>query len=258
MHLLAEAGKDEISFLLFSKQPFVVHGFYVYSFNKHISPAEYAASLQKIIHDEHSLAAEFASCTVLYNTDECVLVPEEYFAEADRTGICDLMFGENRTTLCFHDNVKDQRIKAVYRLPQKIYDTVNAAFPKSSFSHATCSQLAAGKEDLLQCIVYHNNIKLILFKEGALQIVRLVEYASPADVCYQLLNTCRQFGMSPDSVNVLLSGMIEKHSNLYKEIYRYFLNISFSALPEGVALDHRLEEYPHHFYTHLISLAQCV
>ena len=259
MHLLAEAGKEEISFLIFSKNPFALHGFYAFSFARNIEPAEYAETVKHIVHKEHVLQQEFSSCHIFYNGDESVLVPAQYFVEADKEKLAALMFGENSATACFHENVKDNGIKNVYRVPQKIYDAMNAAFPKSSFSHACSSQLMdEGHTDTLRCIVYHNNIKIILFKDSKLQAVRYAEYLSPSDVCYHLLNTCEQFGVQPEIVQLILSGMVDEHSNLYKEIYRYFLLVSFGGLPEGISIEHKLDEQPHHFYSHLVSLAQCV
>ena len=259
MHLLAEAGKEEISFLIFSKSPFALHGFYAFSFARNIGPAEYADTIRHIIHKEHVLQQQFASCHIFYDGDETVLVPGQYFSEADKEKIAELMFGENSATVCFHENVKENGIKNVYRVPQKIHEAMTGAFPKSHFSHSSSSQLVKdGEEDTLRCVVFHNNIKIILFKAGKLQVVSYAEYVSPSDVCYHLLNTCEQFGVQPETVLLVLSGMVDERSNLYIEIYRYFLHVSFWGLPEGINIEHKLDEQPHHFYSHLVSLAQCV
>jgi hypothetical protein len=51
-----------------------------------------------------------------------------------------------------------------------------------------------------------------------------------------------------------LSGLIDKQSALYKELYQYFINIEFSEAGWNMAGT----EYPAHFFTSLNDLAQCV
>ena len=259
MHLLAEAGKEEISFLIFSRNPLVIHGFYAFSFVRNIMPGEYAENIRHIIHKEQVLVQQFSSCQIFYNGDESVLIPETYFSESNKEKIAALMFGENNATLCFHEKVNENAIHNVYRVPKTIYEVMNTSIAKNHFSHSSTSQVNNnGTGDEARCIVYHNNIKIILFKAGHLQIVRYAEYISPADVCYHLLNACQQFDVKPAEVRLVLSGMVDENSNLYNELYRYFLDINFLKLPEGITVDAKLSEQPHHFYSHLASLAQCV
>ena len=259
LHLLAEAGKEEISFLIFSKSPFALHGFYAYSFKKHLSAEEYEERIQHILSKETVLKHSFESVHIFYNSDESTLVPAAYFSPADKENIAALMFGEDRRSVCFYEAVKGTDIQNIYRIPEKIHTAMKTAFPQHYFSHSVSCGLEKQREgDVLECTVYHNNIRIILFKAGALQAVQYKEYSSPNDVCYYLLNACERFSLDPSAVKLLLSGMIDVHSNLYKEVYRYFLNISFLQLPDDAIITDKLDEHPHHFFSHLSALAQCV
>ena len=260
LHLLAEAGKDEISFLLYTKDPFVLQGFYTYSFNKHISDNETADFIKEIIHKEPVLQQSFLSSNIFYNQKECTVIPGEYFSEGEKHRVCDLMFGEDRMSFTFTEPVRESDMQLVYRVPAKVHESLKEAFPAASFSHAAACQISAKKPtgDVLECIVYHNTVKLLLFKQGKFQLLQYAEYTVPADICYYLLNTCRQFNVNPAAVQLVLCGMVDEHSNLYKEIYRYFLNISLLPVKKEVEVATRLAGQPHHFYSHLSSLAQCV
>lgn len=260
LHLLAEAGKDEISFLLYSKDPLVLQGFYTYSFNKHISDNESAGLITEIIHKEPVLQRPFLSSRIYYNQRECTIVPAEYFSEQEKHHFCNLMFGEDKTGLCFAETVKGTDMKAVYRIPATVHETLKVAFPAAVFSHSATCEAASDNHpgNVLECIVYHNTVKMLLFKEGQFQLLQYAEYTVPADICYYLLNVCSQFDVSPVSVQLLLSGMVDLHSNLYKEIYRYFLNVVLLQLHADVGVADKLNQQPHHFYSHLSALAQCV
>ena len=260
MHLLVEAGKENISFLILFKNPFSVEGFYSYNLHPNISPADYAVALKNILEEEEVLKHLFSTVSIFYNFNTASLIPAAYFVEEEKNTVCDVMFGQDKTALCFHENVRGQAIKLLYRVPEKIYESLNNLFPKNIFAHSTSEQVGLSGNDipLLQCIIYHSSIKVLLFKNDKIQLVQYFDYETPADVCYHLLNVCERFQISTASVNLVLCGMIDKDSGLYTEIYKYFLHVSFSKAVTAVNIGESLQELPPHFYHHLTALAQCV
>jgi hypothetical protein len=85
-----------------------------------------------------------------------------------------------------------------------------------------------------------------------LLLAQTYRYETPADVLYTLLKICRHFLFSQDSTPVELSGLIEKQSTLYKELYQYFNLVSFREA--GWVSD---TGHPAHFFTSLNDLATC-
>jgi hypothetical protein len=259
-HLLVELSNCEISLLIFSKIPFALKGFHVYELEKNIPAIEYAKELKTIIEDEDIFHQSFATVQVCYNFTASTLVPKDFFVEAEKENMLDLMFGKDASTYCFYEDVLDNDIKIVYRVSSKIYETINEVFPKNKFAHASSIQLQASKLDgnRLECIVYHNSIKLVLCKNSQLQIVQFFDYEIPIDVSYHLLNVCERFGVSPSEVKLVLSGMIDIKSNLYDDIHKYFLNIHLGTLPVDTVVSEEMNVHPQHFYYNLTALAQCV
>ena len=260
LHLLVEAGKENSSFLIFSKNLFSVEGFYSFNLDKNISPAEYAAAINNIIEQEELLKQSFATVHIFYNFNTATLIPAAYFVEEEKNAVLDVMFGQDKTALPFHENVKGQNIKILYRVPEKIYETLKSLYPKNIFAHSTSEQInfTDNNASSLQCIIYHSSIKVMLLKDGKIHLVQFFDYETPADVCYHLLNVCERFQISCAEVNLVLSGMIDKDSNLYSEIYKYFLHVSFSTAVTAVNISENLQELPPHFYHHLTALALCV
>jgi Protein of unknown function (DUF3822) len=259
-HLLVELSNCEVSFLIFSKTPLASQGFYVYELDKNIPAIDYARELKMIIEGEGIFHQSFATVQVCYNFSTFTLVPKEFFVEAEKENMLYLMFGKDASSYCFYEDVLDNDMKIVYRVSSKIYETVNELFPKNKFSHASSMQLQANKlvGDALKCIVYHNSIKLILCKDSQLQIVQFFDYETPIDVSYHLLNVCERFAISASNVKLILSGMIDKKSNLYDDIHKYFLHIQLSTLPVDTIVSEDMYAHPTHFYHNLTSLAECV
>ena len=69
---------------------------------------------------------------------------------------------------------------------------------------------------------------------------------------------CQQNEVSATDVVLVLNGMIETTSNLYKEMYKFFLNISVDALPEKVLLAENFDGLSEHYFSPLVKLAKCV
>ncbi len=260
LHLVVETGKENISFLIFSKNPFSVEGFYSFNLDKNISPVEYAGAIKNIIEHDDLLKQHYATVNIFYNFNISTLIPAAYFVEEEKNNVCDVIFGHDKTAICFHENVKGHNIKILYRVPEKIYETLNSLFPKNIFAHSTSEQISFTDNNAasLQCIIYHNSIKILLFKNNQIQLVQYFDYETPADVCYHLLNVCERFQISTAEVNLVLSGMIDKDSSLYTEIYKYFLHVSFSTASTEINISEHLKELPPHFYHHLTALALCV
>ncbi|MEO6638497.1 MAG: DUF3822 family protein, partial [Ginsengibacter sp.] len=90
-------------------------------------------------------------------------------------------------------------------------------------------------------------------KDGKLLLVNSFNYKTAEDVSYTLLNICSQFQM--DNLTIEASGLIEKNSALYKEIYKYFEQVSFADMPEGISFTDDVLTYPPHFFYHLFTTA---
>ncbi len=259
LHLLLEVGNNEMSLLLYSTNPFIVQGHFLFILDDIFITKEYANSIKMELEQHHLLPTQFASVNVIYNYKESAIVPTDYFVDTTKENVCELMFGKDTTAYCFQENVKDNEMKLIYRVPQRMFDLLNELYPKNKFSHATSLQLLQNKSaNVLHCIIYQHNIKIILFKGSELQIVQYFDYETPLDVCYHLLNVCEQFAITINDVLLSLSGMIEEKSNLYKEMYKYFLNITFTQLSNETICAEFMKEQPQHFYSNLTALALCV
>ena len=57
--------------------------------------------------------------------------------------------------------------------------------------------------------------------------------------------------MSQYEVQLSISGLVDKDSALYKELYSYFINIEFRNANWTHA------DHPNHFFTHLNDIVKC-
>ena len=98
---------------------------------------------------------------------------------------------------------------------------------------------------------------IIVIKEQQLQLVQTFAYSESADVLYYLLKICASFSISQNAVLLVLSGLIDKESVLYKDLYNYFEYVSFKRNPDSIKLPYTFAKYPSHFFSSLFNLAVC-
>jgi hypothetical protein len=258
-NLLLELNNNEMSFIIYSTKTIEVQGFFKYEFEKNIIDDHYANELKNIIANQSLLKENFNTVKIYYNFSKSTLVPTHFFVQSENANVLSLMFGEDKGNYSFDDKASQNEIKVVYRVPIVIHDLCKSTFSNALFYHSTSLQIQKNKftEDTVECMVYTNYVKVILYKNSDVAIVQYFEYAIAGDVVYHLLNICERFNISASNVHLIISGLVDEQSALYVEMYKYFLNVSFAQLPIHVAVAENLTELPLHFYTNLTALALC-
>ncbi len=92
--------------------------------------------------------------------------------------------------------------------------------------------------------------------DGKLLLINSFPYKTAEDVSYILLNTCRQLEIK--NIPIEVSGLIEKDSSLYKELYKYFNMVSLASLPVEVHFPGKTDTHPPHFFSHFFAVDSCV
>ncbi|MBC7934421.1 MAG: DUF3822 family protein [Rhizobacter sp.] len=254
-HLLAEAGRDGISLVWYSKEPLKIEGLFIYQSLKNTTDLTLAEDLQKILAGEN--LPHYHSCRICYNFKESLLVPAEFYKEQNSSGLLDCMYGTMPGSRYFSETINEIDATNIYRVPGEVHEALTNRFFAAQIIHSNSCLVPYTRQKDLYCIVYNSYVKAILYIEETPRLVQLYDYNTPSDVAYHLLNICAQHGLSASAITLTLSGFIDEQSNLYAELYRYFLNISMDEIPEGMEVSDEIRSHPDHFFSFLIALAKC-
>lgn len=256
LKLLIEAGSQTVSFLWYHCDPQSLAGLAVYNLGQPLT----AGIWQKLVGAEPELSRLADQVIVCYDTRESTLVPSSYFQADAVQDILHTLFGHDLSAEARQTYIETLPAYLLYRLPKGLHEAILHTFPQALFSHTTREQVMnyAEKPADLFAIFYHQTLKLFLFHKGALQYVHYANYQTASDACYQLLNTCHRHGLAPEDIRVRLSGMIERSSPLYNELYSCFPEIGFMEVADKWTLPESMQEFPGHYFSHLTELAACV
>ncbi len=216
------------------------------------SPEEWANLFEAYPDLNHS----FYEVLVSYDFSTSALIPIHAIRNNDSAAFLNSIYGIHGQSSIITEPVAGWQINNIYAVPTELQEWIQNKFPSARFWHEyslgirhSISSSINGtvmldfrKEDFVAIVTGNNNILL----------TQTYEYTTPEDVLYYLIKICNQFSLSREKVNLQLSGLIDKNSSLYKELYQYFIHIDFRNAAWGSTPDH-----PAHFFTSLNDLAQC-
>lgn len=257
--LFIEAGPTGISFVVLNTGD-CFQAVVTYSFPNRMNPAEIQEEMEEILRTEPLLQKPFSKTHLIWTYPESILVPPELYDREQSKDMLELVFGDLVQGSIFHDFLYRHNLYNTHRIPDSIRRIFEERIPVSTQRHQYSLLIDRARQEgneLFLCF-YSGSFTLMLCKDGNLQIIRNVIYNTPEDVAYYLLDTCRCFEIAPDSVKLSLSGMIDKKSNLYAAVYKYFLHIEFAELPPHHAVAEEIRAHPPHFFSHLFYQALCV
>jgi hypothetical protein len=165
------------------------------------------------------------------------------------------LFGINGNSIVLSEPVSGFALANVYSIPKHTHESLLKKFRNLSYCHSYSIGLQIQSPDpgnaSMLVDIRTDEFSLIVVRNKELLLAQTFSYATPADVLYFLLRTCQQFELSQQSVQLRISGLIDKESALYKEIYQYFLEVEFRESAWNV------QESPSHFFTSLNDVALC-
>jgi hypothetical protein len=204
------------------------------------------------LHPEAS--ASFYKVSVCYCYPQHVLVPQEYYAQENFGELWKAVHGVSAGKNIVSESAIEWQLNDVYTVPQGVQQFLMRRYPSASFKNfptLAVRNLEDSENGLLQIDFGVDEFELVAINQNKLLLAERFEYATPHDVIYEMLNLCNAYSLSQYKVSVKVTGLVDKDSALYKEMYQYFMDIEFRNATWSHA------DYPAHFFTVLNDIARC-
>jgi hypothetical protein len=215
--------------------------------------------LAAVFSENAILNRQYDAVEVSYHYRRSVLVPMMYYNRDHEKSILDGMHGPNAEMNVVSETVNEWQFHNVYAVPAHVMDWVDRKFPLNKSRHhitLAIKSMPAEFADRLLVDIHTSEFSFIAIKENKLLVAQTHPYSSPEDILYFLLKACHQFSLSQEKVLLLVSGLLEKESQLYREMYQFFININFREQEWIMGSGEELA-YPAHYFTTLNDLAKC-
>lgn len=252
--LSMRVGERHYSFAITDKA-----GAELYSLAYYVADEMNADRLAEIFSNHPELHSSFDDVQVGYDHAGSVLVPKSFNDPGQAKNILNMMNGSTIGTSVFSERVKEWELVNVYAVPEDVKEWTERMFPTHKYRHnytLAIGMMSVDPSDHILIDLNKEEFSFIVVKEGRLHIAQTLYYSSPEDILYYLLKTCNQFSLSRGEIQLFISGLIEKESQLFRELYLNFLNITFRE-PTWKVPPVEDKDYPTHFFTSLNDLARC-
>jgi hypothetical protein len=232
---------------------------------EHIKDKPLEELINEIIEEDDLFLKQTGEFFLVYNFEDSSLVPDKYFSIDTNKELTELVYGNLEKGFIFSEKIPWWELQNIYRVPTAVHNLLQQKFRDAKHWHAYSLLLKSHKmftvkegQDLLKVIFYADKIIITIFKAGQLQFIQTFIYYDVKDVLFHLLNCCKQFDINTEELQLEVSGLIDKHSTLFRELLKYFIHISFEEIGDTIKITDALNEYPLHYFSSLLKMAVCV
>ncbi|HEX6846956.1 MAG TPA: DUF3822 family protein [Chitinophagaceae bacterium] len=208
-----------------------------------------------------SLNNRYYQTAIGYDAHESVQIPSPVYKYEDGQINLDAAFGKSIYTTVVSENVPGWSFYNVYRLPSYLHSAVSWKFltAKTWNMYSVLLRDRSSNNDESMIVDFKTDeFSLVVLRNSKLMLANTFSYTSPDDVLYHILKCCQQLNLSQQTVKLFLSGLIEKDSAVYRELYKYFIDLEFESLSGDVKLAESLAVHPEHYFSSFSKLAACV
>ncbi|MEO6611291.1 MAG: DUF3822 family protein [Chitinophagaceae bacterium] len=198
----------------------------------------------------------FYDVLVAYDVPRNMLIPSVGLNQDEAGLFLDTAGNTGGSNITISETIPGWQLYNVFSVSKNIRECVEKKFPAAKTWHQDSlgiKNIAASTEQgIIQVDFRKDDFTVLVIRQHKFLAAQAFEYSTPEDVIYYLLKTCRQFSLSQQETELRLSGLVDKNSALFKELYQYFIHVEFRE-----ATWHLSSEYPAHFFTSFNDLARC-
>lgn len=207
---------------------------------------------------------EFAKVIVNVHSPVYTFVPDGLFRKGDEQGYLQFNYTLHRDVTVYALPVQFFQLYSICAIPTPLITELNHLFEDPEIVHHSKSLLESlsmfsrnhGERQMFLNF-YGNSMDAIVTEGKKLILLNSFSCAGIEDSLYYVLFLCEQLDMNPEILEVRLAGDIEKESALYKLLFRYVRNLSFSDRPGPAEYSYAFREVPSQFFHPLFSLSLC-
>lgn len=223
--------------------------------------AEDEADYLQFLEETGLMNSRYYQTAIAYDASEFVQIPSVVYKYEDGQLHLDALYGKTVHANIISENLPALYLYNIYRVPANLHSSISRKFLNGKFWHlytVILKNFTSQQSGAIFIDFKTDEFSVVVLKENKLLLCQTFAYSAPEDVLYYLLKCCQQLNLSQQQVQLCLSGLIEKDSALYRELYKYFINLEFESLSNEIKLTTALTVHPQHYYSSISKLAACV
>ena len=259
--LCIEVGQFHVALTISNASGDLVSLFDLYTTKQKTDPA----FLQSVLASEKLEGIQFSDVIFIHNQKEMVLVPSSLYKQELDAVLIDTIHGDQMEYSIAVDDVHQWELHNVFGSPSEMLDLVLHQFPQarqvqymSACLRGIFRTLTEDVNQWIKLYVLPSCFNLVVLKGEQLQIAKSFYYETPEDILYHLMNVVEKFGLDTSEAVVEVSGLLDSSSATWKELGKYFLNISMEKSTSFPGGNENNADLPSHYFTPFLLVPRCV
>ena len=223
--------------------------------------AEDEADYLKFFEETGLMNSRYYQTAIAYDANESLQIPSVVYRNENGDLHLNTLYGKTVHANIISENIPAFNLYNVYRVPASLHASISRKFLSGKFWHfytVILKNFSFQYPESMFVDFKTDEVSIVVLRENRLLLCQTFMYTTHEDVLYYLLKCCQQLNLSQQQVHLFLSGLIEKDSALYRELYKYFIHLEFEQLSNDIKLTDALTIHPQHYYSSISKLAACV
>ena len=220
--------------------------------------------LQRILMQEKLLQLPYANVAICYSSPRFTLVPNELFYKHQLQDYLEQVTRIRKKEEVAMCPVKKLDATLIYGIDKIELDVAKSYFPGAKHLHIIAPLLLyarqyakAQKGYQVFAHVGKGIVGVLLYKQDNLKLVNTYTYKTEKDFLYHVLKIYEQFDLDPELIPTVLSGRIQKKSELYDQLNTYVRHLNILQSPSYYQYGPAFQDVNFHFYMDLLSISLC-
>lgn len=221
-----------LSFCIFDSSTNSVLQIVSLDFEHKLTPNAVLLRLKEELVTNTIFSEDFNSVHLIHFNELSTLVPKSLFNEANAADYLKFNSKILKTDYIAHDVLEADNMVNVYVPYININNYIFETFGAFTYKHASTvfiDTLSSTKynDQYIFINVEHNAMQLSVIIDNDLKLYNFFEFLTPEDFIYYILFVVEQLQLNPETINLCLSGIIDKDDDLYNIAYKYIRHVGF-------------------------------
>lgn len=192
------------------------------------------------------------------------LIPTSLFDEGKKESLLGFNHEVKEDEEIISNGLLNIEAKNIFTVSKVLVSEIRNQFPNANFIHSSTAFMEgiliqnknnSGKKAFAN--FYSDYLEIVILNGRDLLFCNAFKYKTPEDIAYYILFVYEQLHLNPETIELVLSGEIEKTAKEHSLLYTYIKNLRFASRPEGVKYSYKFEEILSHKFFSLFNLYLC-
>ncbi|MGB3605874.1 MAG: DUF3822 family protein [Psychroserpens sp.] len=249
-----------LSFCILNRSNHTIEWLNHVELQKKATPFELLNDIKKVIASHPRFEYAFETITCIYQNELSCLVPKEVFDESHLADYLKFNAKILKTDYISFDELTLNNCFNVYVPLINVNNYIFETFGSFTYKHSSTiliesilQSVSKFTDDKIYININASTFEIVYIIQQELILYNTFEYQSHEDFIYYTLFTIEQLKLDPETIKVVLSGAIDKASNLYAILFKYIRFVDFNHSSHKFSFADDIPNSKHHDFILLNS-----